>query len=182
MKVERMKLKLRGNLPQSSGEMSRCYNNREKGKRDRTREKEKKKRERERGGERKKRRERDRERQRQREGERMKFNLRGKLLYISGEMSRFYKQRKKEKERDRETNRETKRVIERQKDRDRQREKKLSLLVIAFPTLLYRSTYSYCSSNYRNRNSCCLLLSPLRARKSDCYCYHNSWKSNNYRK
>ena len=55
---------------------------------------------------------------------------------------------------------------------------------------------SYRSSNYCNSNSCryftflkvlakvivIFMLSPLRARKSNKYCYCDSWKSNNFRK
>ena len=52
-------------------------------------------------------------------------------------------------------------------------------------SFLYSSPYSYCSSNYRDSNSCLSFsllkeISPLRARKGDNYCYRDSWKSNNY--
>ena len=62
-------------------------------------------------------------------------------------------------------------------------------------SFLYCFSYSYRSSNYCDSNSCRsftlskvlaksngnLSLSSLRTRKSDNYCYRDSWKSDNFR-
>ena len=48
-------------------------------------------------------------------------------------------------------------------------------------SFLYCFPYSYHSLEHQQKVTVIFSLSPLRARKSDIYCYCNNWKSNNFR-